>query len=176
MPGMSSPSLPLACCQLPSPVGPLTLAADDAALQVLAFACEDVAQSPPAAWQLVASAEHAVLHEAAQQLQAYFAGRLRAFDLPLQPSGTPFQQRVWQALRRIPYGDTRSYGEVAQRIASPKASRAVGAASGANPIAIIIPCHRVVGAAGQLTGFGGGLPAKQTLLALEHAAIQPSLW
>ena len=105
------------------------------------------------------------------QLEDYFAGRRREFDLPLAPAGTPFQQRVWRALLDIPYGETISYGELASRIGNKAASRAVGLANGSNPISIVIPCHRVIGANGKLTGYGGGLPIKQQLLALERGAL-----
>ena len=112
-----------------------------------------------------------------QQLEAYFAGELQRFDLALAPDGTDFQQAVWQALTTIPYGATCSYGEIARQIGKPKASRAVGAANGQNPIPIIIPCHRVIGSTGKLTGFGGGLAAKEILLELEQRfapfALQP---
>ena len=101
-------------------------------------------------------------------MDLYFAGRLREFQLELQPAGTPFQLAVWTELRQIPYGHTTSYGELARRLGSPRASRAVGLANGANPIAIIVPCHRVIGANGKLTGFGGGLDVKARLLALER--------
>ena len=107
---------------------------------------------------------------AADQLDAYFAGELTTFDLPLAPQGSDFQQRVWAALREIPYGETESYGELAARIGSPRGARAVGLANGKNPIGIVIPCHRVVGANGTLTGYGGGLDRKKQLLDLEHAA------
>jgi len=106
--------------------------------------------------------------EAVRQLDAYFAGRLRQFDLPLAPTGTPFQQRVWRALCDVPYGETVSYGELARQIERPAAVRAVGAANGQNPIPIVIPCHRVIGSDGRLVGYGGGLPAKSMLLALER--------
>lgn len=104
-----------------------------------------------------------------RQLEEYFAGRRHAFDLPLAPAGTDFQHRVWRALSIIPYGKTISYGELARRIGNPRASRAVGLANGANPLPIIVPCHRVIGANGSLAGFGGGLPIKQALLSLEGA-------
>ena len=107
-----------------------------------------------------------------RQLKAYFAGELENFDLPLSPQGTPFQQRVWGELQKIPYGDTISYGELARRIGNPKASRAVGLANGSNPISIVIPCHRVIGANGKLTGYGGGLPIKEKLLALEKRQLR----
>jgi methylated-DNA-[protein]-cysteine S-methyltransferase len=109
------------------------------------------------------------LLEAAAQLHAYFAAKLRRFDLPLDMQGTDFQRRVWRQLEEIPYGETRSYAQIANAIGTPKAVRAVGAANGANPIAIIVPCHRVIGSNGKLTGFGGGLPMKQRLLELEGA-------
>jgi methylated-DNA-[protein]-cysteine S-methyltransferase len=108
------------------------------------------------------------------QLQEYFDGARREFDLPLAPRGTPFQLAVWNALLRIPYGETRSYGELAQDLRRPTASRAVGAANGRNPISVIIPCHRVIGADGSLTGFGGGLERKQRLLSLEACSIARS--
>jgi O-6-methylguanine DNA methyltransferase len=108
---------------------------------------------------------------AKQQLAAYFEGRLREFDLPLAPIGTPFQQRVWEALRQIPYGLTLSYGELARRIGRPGSARAVGLANGRNPVAIIVPCHRVIGADGRLVGYGGGLGCKQALLAFEAAVL-----
>jgi len=103
-----------------------------------------------------------------EQLRAYFAGELESFSLNLAPEGTAFQLLVWNELARIPYGETISYGELAERIGNPNASRAVGLANGSNPIAIILPCHRVIGSNGKLTGYGGGLPIKQHLLALER--------
>lgn len=113
----------------------------------------------------------ALLLEAERQLRAYLARRLTCFDLPLAPSGTPFQQAVWQALCRVPYGQTLSYGRLAALAGHPGAARATGAACGRNPIAIIIPCHRIVGAQGKLTGYNGGLERKKSLLALEQAAM-----
>jgi len=112
--------------------------------------------------------QHPVLVEARRQLKAYLNGDLRRFQLPLDLAGTPFQKRVWTHLITIPYGETRSYREVAQAIGAPTAVRAVGAANGANPIAIVVPCHRVIGAGGQLVGYGGGLELKRRLLALER--------
>ncbi len=120
-----------------------------------------------AAVESQAESKTALLEEAERQLRAYFAGTLRAFDLPLDPAGTEFQQRVWRELLRIGYGETRSYRQVAAAIGSPAAVRAVGAANGANPIPIVIPCHRVIGAGGKLVGYGGGLELKKRLLALE---------
>jgi methylated-DNA-[protein]-cysteine S-methyltransferase len=113
--------------------------------------------------------DNAVLRDTGAQLDADFSGTLRAFALPLQPAGTSFQREVWSMLAQIPYGQTWSYGDVARRIGKPQAVRAVGAANGRNPIPIVLPCHRVIGADGSLTGFGGGLPTKQFLLALEGA-------
>ncbi|TDE07932.1 methylated-DNA--[protein]-cysteine S-methyltransferase [Jiangella asiatica] len=112
---------------------------------------------------------------ASHQLAAYFAGELREFDVPLNPSGTPFQQEVWAALRAIPYGETRSYREIAEQIGRPTASRAVGAANGRNPICIVVPCHRVVGSSGVLTGYAWGLDRKRTLLDLETTGSQQRL-
>jgi methylated-DNA-[protein]-cysteine S-methyltransferase len=111
------------------------------------------------------------LDEVVSQLEEYFEGKRRAFDLPLAPQGTPFQQRVWRALLDIPYGETISYGELASRIGNKAASRAVGLANGSNPLPIVIPCHRVIGSNGKLTGYGGGLPIKQQLLALERGSL-----
>ena len=116
-----------------------------------------------------------VLASAQRQLEEYFRGERREFDLPLAPRGTEFQQRVWRRLREIEYGTTTTYGALAQELGNPNASRAVGLANGSNPIPIVIPCHRVIGANGALTGFGGGLPIKSALLALERAARQPPL-
>jgi methylated-DNA-[protein]-cysteine S-methyltransferase len=141
-----------------SPLGELLLAGDGRALSVL-----HMDGAPKAGWRR----DPGALKEAAGQLRAYFAGELRDFDLPLAPQGTAFQQRVWSALREIPYGRTVSYSELAASVGRPDAARAVGAANGRNPIAVIIPCHRVVGAAGALTGYGGGLGRKRLLLDLE---------
>ena len=152
--------------EMQSPVGPLLLAGDGARLKRLCF------QAGPHAHRAApGGVEDAAPFEAAiAQLEEYFAGRRRSFDLPLAPEGTPFQRIVWQALTRIPYGETTSYGELARRIGKPLASRAVGLANGANPLPIVVPCHRVIGANGSLTGFGGGLPIKRKLLALERDA------
>lgn len=114
-----------------------------------------------------ARADLAVFTAAAAQLARYFAGELTSFDLPLRPAGTDFQQRVWMQLRAIPFGQTRTYGQLAAGLGQPTASRAVGLANGQNPLSIVVPCHRVIGANGQLTGFGGGLTIKQALLDLE---------
>jgi O-6-methylguanine DNA methyltransferase len=111
------------------------------------------------------------LEEAARQLRAYFAGEAREFNLPLDMQGTEFQKRVWRELLAIPYGETRGYGEIAAAMGAPKAVRAVGAANGANPIPIVVPCHRVIGAAGKLVGYGGGLALKRRLLELENPTL-----
>jgi methylated-DNA-[protein]-cysteine S-methyltransferase len=116
---------------------------------------------------------HPIATEAARQLRAYFAGHLRRFDLPLDMRGTDFQLRVWRELERIPYGETRSYRQIAEALGAPRAVRAVGAANGANPIPIVVPCHRVIGASGKLVGYGGGLPLKKRLLQLEGALALP---
>lgn len=155
---------------VPSPIGPLRLAASADALVGLWFP----ERGPAELGVEVPRRRHPILAAAAQELDAYFAGTLRAFTVPLAPAGTPFQQACWLALRDIPYAETRSYGEQAVRIGRPTASRAVGAANGANPISIIVPCHRVIGASGALTGFGGGLPTKQWLL--QHESKQGSLF
>lgn len=121
------------------------------------------------------TAEHKetpLLQEAARQLTAYFQGQLRDFSLPLQPQGTTFQRSVWEQLQRIPYGQTRSYGDIARACGNPKASRAVGMANNRNPISIIIPCHRVIGADGKLVGYGGGLDIKIRLLELEKTTLE----
>ncbi|PZQ62923.1 MAG: cysteine methyltransferase [Sphingomonas taxi] len=151
---------------LSSPLGDLTLVADDHALVAILWP-----DDPPARVRLGAmrdGADHPVLVAAARQVREYFAGTRTAFDLPLAPRGTDFQRAVWRALDAIPYGETRSYADIAQAIGRPAAVRAVGAANGRNPISIVTPCHRVIGRSGALTGFAGGLPAKQHLLALEQ--------
>ena len=155
-----------------SPIGPLVIAAERDSLAFLMLPKNGKPAHVAPAWRRVP----ARLREARAQLAAYFAGKLLTFDLPLAPHGTPFQQSVWQQLRQIPYGDTASYIELARRLGNPNAMRAVGAANGANPIAIIVPCHRVIGHDGKLVGFGGGLPAKRWLLDHErHHAPAPLL-
>ncbi|HPF70822.1 MAG TPA: methylated-DNA--[protein]-cysteine S-methyltransferase [Candidatus Krumholzibacteria bacterium] len=154
---------------LDSPVGPLLLASDGTALTHLLFEREDAPAAADRA-AFAAGRRDAVLDRACAQLQEYFAGRRRTFDLPLAPTGTAFQRAVWRALEDIPYGRTESYGTLADRVGRPRAVRAVGAANGRNPISIIVPCHRVIGADGSLTGYGGGLDAKRFLLALEAQA------
>ncbi|WP_037570499.1 methylated-DNA--[protein]-cysteine S-methyltransferase [Phaeacidiphilus oryzae] len=154
-----------------SPCGPLTLAAEDGALVGLWMEDGRHAPRPEEFGEYAGPPAGAPdpLPEAARQLAEYFAGDRRDFDLPLAPQGTEFQKSVWAALREIPYGETWSYGRLAEHLGRPGASRAVGLANGRNPISIIVPCHRVIGADGSLTGYGGGLPRKRTLLALEHA-------
>lgn len=148
-----------------SPVGQLLLAATGRGLAGVYFENHRHFKGS-AGWQQ--DDEHAVLLQAQRQLQEYFAGRRRAFNLPLDLSaGTPFQQAVWQALLQIPFGATASYGELARSIHKPSAVRAVGAANGRNPVSIIVPCHRVIGGSGALTGYAGGLANKQVLLTLE---------
>lgn len=148
---------------LGSPLGDLLLAGDDRALHVVSFPEGSRRIDPEPDWIY----NEQPFREACAQLDAYFAGTLKEFELELSPSGTPFQLSVLEELRRIPYGTTASYSDIARRIGRPKAVRAVGAANARNPIPIIIPCHRVIGAHGDLTGFGGGLPAKEALLRLE---------
>ncbi len=142
-----------------APFGPLLLAAENEQLVEIRFSGQ-----PADAWE----PDDRALRFAADQLDAWFSGRIRTFDLPLAPRGTAFQLSVWNALRQIPYAETTSYGELARLLGRPAASRAVGAANGANPIPIVIPCHRVIGANRSLTGFGGGLPVKRWLL--DHEA------
>ena len=151
---------------MPSPVGRLTLVASDTGLAAVLWENDDPKRVPLAI--AGEDASHPVLREAERQLKEYFSGTRTAFDLPLDFHGTKFQKLVWAALLAIPFGETRSYGEIAQALGNPGASRAVGAANGRNPISIIAPCHRVIGASGKLTGFAGGLDAKAHLLALEE--------
>lgn len=153
-----------------SPVGPMLLSADDAGLHEIRFCDPD---APPPTVTANGGGGEAVLAETERQLRAYFAGESESFDLPLAPAGTPFQLAVWRALRDIPFGRTESYGELARRIGRPRAVRAVGAANGANPLPIVVPCHRVIGADGSLTGYGGGLDVKRALLELEGAGTEP---
>jgi methylated-DNA-[protein]-cysteine S-methyltransferase len=150
---------------MPSPVGRLTHVASNAGLAAVLWENDDPKRVPLAV--AGEDASHPVLREAERQLKEYFAGARIEFDLPLDFHGTDFQKRVWAALLAIPFGQTRSYGEIAQALGNPGASRAVGAANGRNPLSIIAPCHRVIGANGKLTGFAGGLEAKAHLLALE---------
>lgn len=157
------------CRTFASPVGVLTLAASGQGLAAVLWEKDD-----PARVRLGPRAEasgHPVLEAAARQLDDYFAGRRQRFDLPLDFRGTDFQKQVWAALLAIPYGETRSYADIARAIGRPSATRAVGAANGRNPLSIIAPCHRVIGSNGALTGFAGGLAAKRHLLALEGIVL-----
>lgn len=158
--------------QIDSPVGPLWLAAETEGLSHLLFVRDT--QPLPLGDGSSAGAQH--IERALTQLQEYFAQGRREFQLALSPAGTDFQKQVWGGLCEIPYAETISYRQLAERIARPKAVRAVGAANGKNPISIIVPCHRVIGADGSLTGYGGGLPAKKILLELEgwRPAASPS--
>ena len=151
-------------CYLATPIGELLLAGDEDALSLVGFPEGKLRYEPEPGW----IRSEVPFSAARKQLTEYFAGRRRIFDLPLKLSGTEFQLRVLDELQRIPYGETTSYGDIARRIGRPSAVRAVGAANGRNPIPIIVPCHRVIGSNGSLTGFGGGLGAKQTLLRLEE--------
>ena len=151
--------------RMESPVGRLLLAGTDA-LSLIAFSRGPKSIAPKADWE---GSDAPFLHRAATQLKEYFRGERRQFELELEPTGTPFQLTVLDALAKIPYGETRSYGEVAAQIGRPKAVRAVGAANGRNPLPIVLPCHRVIGADGSLTGFGGGIETKRYLLDLEGA-------
>ena len=154
-----------------SPIGLLTLAGDGPVLTNLRMV-DQTYEPDRADWEL----DDRAFPDAVEQLEAYFAGELHDFDLRLEIHGTDFQKRVWNALRTIPYGETRSYGEIAQQIGAPTAFRAVGLANGHNPIAVIVPCHRVIGANGSLTGFGGGLERKSALLDLEKNASNLTLF
>ncbi len=154
-----------------SPVGPLLLAGDSQALHYLSFPGGSRALSPRDDWLR----DDGFFGAVRRQLDAYFSGELTAFTVPLHHSGTDFQKQVWQALLTIPYGETRSYGQLAKQIGKPTASRAVGAANGANPLPIITPCHRVIGSDKSLTGFGGGVETKRFLLALEQRDLLSGL-
>lgn len=142
-----------------SPIGPLFLKEQNGAITEIEYVRE-----PPAA---ECGGSSPLLEQAVRELDEYFRGKRREFDIPVGPKGTAFQQRVWEQLRRIPYGETRTYGQIAAMAGSPKGARAAGMACNRNPILIVIPCHRVIGADGSLTGFGAGLPMKKMLLALE---------
>lgn len=151
-----------------TPIGAILIAGDGEAIVETYFA----GAKPKPDW----IRDDDTLREAADQLRAYFAGERRDFDLPLAPQGTEFQQSVWSALREIPYGETTTYSAIANSIGRPKAIRAVGAANGANPIPIVIPCHRVIGSNGSMTGFGGGIDVKRQLLALEARVAGQTLF
>jgi methylated-DNA-[protein]-cysteine S-methyltransferase len=152
-----------------SPVGTLTLVADETALVALLWEDDRPGRVPLEA--MAEGRDHRVLAAAAAQLAEYFAGARTAFDLPLAPRGTAFQRAVWGELAAIPYGETRSYADIARALGQPNATRAVGAANGRNPLSIVVPCHRVVGSDGSLTGFAGGIEGKRWLLAHEGARL-----
>ncbi len=165
------------CTYLDTPIGRLLVARKPAGLCAILFEKDGDPAPPPPGWRYVDALEG----DAVPQLTAYFAGTLRTFDLPLAPEGTPFQRKVWAALQAIPYGETISYAELARRIGRPNAVRAVGAANGQNPLPVVVPCHRVIGSDGSLTGYAGGLPVKEALLTLEGVrftkpAVQASLF
>ena len=149
---------------LGTPCGELLLGAVDGALVRAHFAPFSPPDGPPAP-------DEPVLADARRQLAEWFAGDRTDFDLPLAPQGTDFQRRVWDELRRIPYGTTATYGQVAERLGDPRSVRAVGLANGRNPIAVVVPCHRVIGSDGKLRGYAGGVERKQRLLALEHSSL-----
>lgn len=155
---------------LHTPLGPLTIASSDEALVRIDFGRTDpAAPTDPEAYAATAPRAAALLRRAARELEEYFAGRRRSFTLPLAPADTPFQQRVREALGTIPYGETRTYAQIAAAIGNPRAVRAVGGANHRNPLPVVIPCHRVIGADGTLTGYAGGLERKSLLLGLERA-------
>jgi methylated-DNA-[protein]-cysteine S-methyltransferase len=158
--------------EVDSPVGPLLLAGDDEALHVISFERSRWAARRSSDWIQDARP----FREVMGQLRAYFAGDRREFDVRIKPHGTDFERTVWKALMEIPYGRTISYGELARRIGHPTAARAVGLANGRNPLPIVVPCHRVIGADGSLTGYGGGLETKRWLLTLEGALPAPTLF
>lgn len=165
--GSSASTAHFAYTYVESTVGKLMLAGDEQALWIVSYTHGAHAVQPSASWR----ESRSPFREAIRQLEAYFNRELRSFDLALHPVGTDFQVSVWNALRDIPYGKTESYGELAARIGKPAAVRAVGAANGANPIAIVLPCHRVIGSTGKLVGYGGGLQNKVKLLALERGEL-----
>lgn len=173
---MTNPPDTILYHDMDSPVGRLRLVADRAGLREIWFAQERHPKAAQPDWvratEPLASAPMAATRA---QLLEYFAGERQHFELPLHPLGTPFQLLVWEELGRIPYGITISYGELARRIGKPQAMRAVGAANGRNPLPIVLPCHRVIGSDGSLTGFGGGLPTKRFLLTLEQVALTPTM-
>ncbi len=165
-----------------SKIGPLTLTASDEAVCHLDFASYEAALEGLQQWAgrqigphaaeitFLEASKHPLLNEASNQLNRYFEGKLQQFELPVRMYGTTFQQRVWEALRQIPYGETRNYKDIAVMLGQPGAMRAVGGANNRNPVSIIVPCHRVIGASGQMVGYGGGLPIKIALLDLEKSA------
>ncbi|RXR05383.1 methylated-DNA--[protein]-cysteine S-methyltransferase [Pseudoxanthomonas composti] len=161
-----STHLPIAYRRIDSPVGALLIAASDAGLHGIEFPENRHPLRRTPGWH---EGDHPMIDLARRQLEEYFAGRRQQFTLPLAPAGTDFQRKVWNTLAAIPFGSTWSYGQLALRVGKPSASRAVGAANGRNPLPIVLPCHRVIGSSGAMTGFGGGLPTKEFLLRLEGA-------
>lgn len=163
-----------------SPIGDLTLVADDSTDALRALYMVEHRHAPAAETygaRVTGDEELRIFGAVVTQLAEYFAQTRRAFDLPTAPVGTPFQLAVWQQLREIPYGETWTYGDIAARLGNPKAVRAVGLANGRNPLSIVVPCHRVIGASGALTGFGGGIERKEFLLGLENARmVRPTLF
>lgn len=155
--------------RMPSPAGVLLIVADATGLRSIFTPSHKGFREPLAHWR----EDDAALRPARDQLAAYFRGELQRFSLPLHPQGTPFQLRVWKLLLEIPYGETTSYGELARKLGSPSACRAVGLANGKNPISFVIPCHRVIGKDGSLTGYGGGLEMKRRLLSMEAPTVTP---
>lgn len=154
------------CKRMDSPVGRLTLVASDKGLAAILWQNDRPSRVRPG--ELIEDERHPVLVETARQLDEYFAGKRKTFSVALDMRGTRFQKDVWEGLLAIPFGETRSYADLARRLGNPKATRAVGAANGRNPISIIVPCHRVIGSSGKLTGFAGGLDIKARLLELEQ--------
>ena len=154
-----------------SPIGDLLIRADSNGVREIRFQTTMPREKRADPSLRAKDARSGLVAETSKQLTAYFKGKLKEFDLPLSPEGTAFQHRVWEALRGIPYGETLSYGDLARRIGNPNACRAVGAANGRNPLPIVVPCHRVIGADGTLTGFGGGLPIKEQLLDHERRFV-----
>lgn len=173
---MRTPSPPVSWRSLDTPLGPMVLAARlspaGPALTGAWFVGQRHFDGPQDHW--LHDEQHPLLCAAADQLQAWHAGRRRGFDLPLAPEGSAFQQRTWQALQAIPHGETRSYGDLARALGQPQAARAVGSATGRNPLSIFIPCHRLVGRDGTLTGYAGGLERKRQLLAFEAVSERSS--
>ena len=170
MQSMKSRGADYVCMTMPSPIGELTLVASDRGLAAIHFPCHAEPRSEGARVE-GRRTNHPILGETRRQLDEYFAGKRKSFDLPLDFVGTEFQKRVWNELLKIPFGETRTYGEIAEKLGNKNAMRAVGAANGQNPIPIVAPCHRVIGASGSLVGFGGGLETKARLLDHERGSL-----
>jgi methylated-DNA-[protein]-cysteine S-methyltransferase len=157
----------LVCKFMESPVGKLKLVASEKTLVAIRWGSDDA--DGAGLGEALEDERQTILVETERQLKEYFEGKRQSFSIPLDMRGTPFQRSVWQALLEIPFGETRSYGQIAKQVGRPKAMRAVGGANGSNPIPIVVPCHRVIGSSGKLTGFGGGLETKARLLKIESA-------